>query len=148
MTGGTLQPGMTTRQGKARKAQMVKFCPLPAIDSMTGLTSRGQICCTMVQACSLLIIMQVTRHTLDTQPGINPAGCPVVAGFALGRSVRPQQGETIKMAPNGLDSHTPSLHRMTFLTPPSELPTVEISVTIGTIHPHIAEDRIDMAACA
>jgi hypothetical protein len=148
MAGGTLQSGMTTRQGKVGNAQMVKSCALPAIDSVASLTSSGQIGCTMVQACSLLIIMQVTRDTLDTQPSIDPAGCPVVAGFTLGRSVRPQQGETIKMVSNGLDPHPPTLHRMAFLTPSSELSAVEISMTIRAVHSYLTEDRIDMATRA
>jgi hypothetical protein len=68
-----------------------------------------------------------------------------MAGDAVDRRMRSDQGEAIFVSAYGLQGYIPTDHAMALLAIRAELPPMNVGVAIGTLRAHVAEYRLCMA---
>lgn len=130
---------------KSRQERMVELCPAPRIHAMARLAVGRKLCRRVIQDPRGLVISQMARDTVGPQAGKLPDRRALVAGLAVYGGVRSDQGKPVLVARHGLHRDTPAPDRVALLALCSELPPVNVRVTIGAIHPHIGEHELRVA---
>ena len=93
----------------------------------------------------ILPILQMARLTFRRESVENSGRCLFVAVFALHSRVRSEQREAVLVILHLLDSNVPTLNCVTLRAVRSHLPPMNVLVAIGTILPHVPENRLHMA---
>lgn len=69
-------------------------------------------------------------------------GQALVAGIALHRRVRTDQGEAVLVLLDGGQGYAPASDRVALLAGGAELPPMDVRVAVGAPRPHVAEDQV------
>lgn len=124
------QRRMSAGQGKTRELAVVEPRRLPNGYRVAAVASGGQPGRDVVQRSCGLKILEVARHTLRAQPDVRTGGGAEVAGVARRRGVRAQQREPVVVVANGGNLNIPPAHAVALLAILSELPPMQIRVTL------------------
>ena len=90
----------------------------------------------------------MARDTIGAQAGEPACRCAFVTRVAIHRGMRPKKGEPVHVLLYGLQGNTPAAHRVALFALAAKLPSVEIRMTIGAVHAHIAENQFCVALSA
>ena len=102
----------------------------------------------VVWSCGCLEVCGVAGEALRGHRLEFAGGQSLVAGIAVYGSVRPSQREAVVMLLNLLDGDIPSTDRVALLAVRSQLPIVNVGVTILAVLSNVGENRPDVTFSA
>ena len=142
------QGGMHARQRKARYLCVIEARVLPDVHVVAVFASLGQLGCHMVQGGRGLIIPKVAVDALRADPREDPRRGALMATFAGNRRMRAEKRKPVIVVLDGRDRHVPAPHSVTILATRSELPPVQVRVTVRTASRGLREHQVHMASLA
>ena len=148
MTGSAGQRGVRPGQRVAGVLQMVELGAEPGIHGVATLTRCGELEAHVIDDRGeevFLVAAIACRGKTDKLSGT----CILVALVALYESVGSDKGETVLVLLDRLGIHLPAFNGMAVLAIRSELPPVNVCVTIRALGAHVFEDhtRVALRAC-
>jgi len=124
---------------------MIEFRVEPRVKSMTRFASRRKVRTCVVRIRRLLIIPLVAGNALRREP-LKLSDCrTLVTFFALHRCVRAKKRKAVLMILHLLHRDIPSANGMALRAIRTELPPVNIRVTIRAILSHVCKNRFHVA---
>lgn len=138
--------GMSLREQKSCSA-VVKLRVQPTVEGMARIAGGGKyrsVGCVR-RVVGLLIIGQMTRHTLRRQSLKLANRGALVAILALHCGVRTEQRETILVLLDLVDGNLPAINRVALRAIGAELPQVNVRMAVRAIFSHVGEHRLRVA---
>ena len=130
VTLGALQGGMRPGQWEVGELRVVKAGARPGVDVVATQAGGWQFRRHMVQRCGSLIVLKVAGDAFRAQSGIDSGRRSVVAIVAHHSGVGADQRKPVAMLLNRRNCHPPGAHRVAALTVGSELPPMQVGVTL------------------
>lgn len=143
---GALDGGVRPGQCEAGELRVVEAGARPGVDVVTALAGDGQLRRHVVQRCGSLIVLKVARHALRAQSGIDSGGRSMMAIVAHHRGVGANQRKPVAMLLNRRNSHPPGIDRVAALTVGSELPPMQVGVTLRAARRRRREYQVGVTA--
>src|ERR1700726_4930896 len=136
--------GVAAGQGKSDGA-MIELGVEPVIRSVATLAGGGKLGDDVVRAAGCLEIRCVTGKASRGHGLKLAGGRPLVAGIAVYRRVRPDEGKAVHMLLNLLDGDLPAANRVAPFAVRTQLPPVNIRVAVLASLSDICEHWLDVA---
>ena len=148
MTLHAFQTGVRSRQGERRELCVVELRAEPDIYAVAGLAGDREIGGRMVQRLGGLIVLKMAGDALRAQAGIDTRCRAMMAIVASRHRVGADQREAVAVFLNRRYRHVPPAHRVTAVAVRTELPPVQIRVTLRALCRGLREHQIRVATPA
>ena len=142
MASHTIQGRMHSCESKVREFRVIELHALPVVDRVAVLALRRKSCRNVVRRSGLLERFLMTGVALNRQPLELPHSRALVTVGAVQSRVTSYQREPVVMLFGALVKDAPALHCMTLFTARAHLPAMNVGMAIGTVGPHVCEDRL------
>lgn len=140
MASGAIDGRMCTRERKMSELRVIKPHGEPLIHVVAGFARRREPGRDVVDRAGLLKILEVTARALRAQAHVSADGRTRVTVIASGRGMRTQQREAIPVVLHGTVVDPPALDRMAPFALCTELPLMQIRVTVGALRTRVGKD--------
>ena len=135
--------GVPAGQGKPNRG-VIELGIQPVVRQVARFTGGGKLRGDVVRIGALLEIRRVTGNALRRHRLKLTVGCAFVTGVAVDGRMRPRQRKAVVVLLNLLDRNLPSPDGVTLLAIGSQLPLVNVGVTVLASLSDIAEYRLDV----
>ncbi len=145
MAGGAIELGVNAGQGETSELPVVEGSPHPGIHGVAGLASRGEARRLMIGKLRLHELGRVAGHAIGGQSLELPSRRSLMAIVADQSGVRSDQGKAVLVTADARQNNLPAAHRVAALAVRSELPPVDVRMTVGTLGPRVRKHQAHMA---
>lgn len=144
MARSAVESRMHSCERKAGELQVIELGAMPRIHRVAALAGYGKSCRAMIEnGCRELL--RVAGVAVRAQTRELPGCGADVAVLALCRRVRANKRKAVLMVLDRLHVHLPALHRVAALAVGTHLAAMEVSVTVGALHPDVRKHQAGMA---
>jgi len=126
----TVERGMHPGESEAGIFQVIELGAKPGVHGMAVLAGSWKTRRNVVKHGCLEVLLMAGVAGRGEAAKL-PHGCALMASHTVHHGVGSHQGEAVLVILNLLDGHLPALYRMAAFTVRSELPAMEVRMTVG-----------------